>query len=77
MRSKLSFVKEGKYGKGIRDLLFTQRQYKKIAESVLEKLKQKGVEAVIKNVKKVKVEELLEYGAITIGSPIYYGFMTV
>ncbi|MFA5356487.1 MAG: flavodoxin domain-containing protein [Candidatus Omnitrophota bacterium] len=48
---------------------------KKMAESVAEGIKSEGMEAVIKEVKDVKAAELLEYDAIAIGSPTYYGTM--
>jgi NAD(P)H dehydrogenase (quinone) len=48
---------------------------KKMAESVLEGIRKEGIEAVIKNVEDVKVDELLDYAGIVIGSPTYYGTM--
>lgn len=48
---------------------------KKMAESVVEGIKKEGVEAVIKEVKDVDVDELLKYEGIVIGSPTYYGTM--
>jgi NAD(P)H dehydrogenase (quinone) len=48
---------------------------KKMAESVVEGVKKKGIEAVIKAVKDVQANELLKYEAIIIGSPTYYGTM--
>jgi len=49
---------------------------KKMAESVVEGIKEEGIEAVLKNVKDVNVDELLEYDALIIGSPTYYGTMS-
>jgi len=49
---------------------------KKMAESVLEGIKKEGIDAVIKDVKDVDVDELLKYDAIIIGSPTYYGTMS-
>ena len=48
---------------------------KKMAELVLEGLKKEGVEAHIKNVSDVEVDELLKFDALVIGSPTYYGTM--
>jgi NAD(P)H dehydrogenase (quinone) len=48
---------------------------KKMAESVVGGIKKEGVDAVLKDVKEVKVDELLKYEAIIIGSPTYYGSM--
>ena len=49
---------------------------KKMAESILEGINKEGVEAKIKDVKDIKVDELLEYDGIIIGSPTYYGTMS-
>jgi len=49
---------------------------KKMAESVLEGIKKEGLEALLKDVKDVEVDELLKYDAIVIGSPTYYGSMS-
>lgn len=49
---------------------------KKMAESILEGINKEGVEARIKDVKDVKVDELLEYDGIIMGSPTYYGTMS-
>ena len=49
---------------------------KKMAESIFEGIKKEGLEADIKDVKEVKVDELLKYDAIVIGSPTYYGTMS-
>src|SRR3989338_4589356 len=48
---------------------------KKMAESILEAISKEGVEAVLKDVKEVKAEELLKYEAVIVGSPTYYGTM--
>jgi NAD(P)H dehydrogenase (quinone) len=48
---------------------------KKMAELVTEGMKKEDVEAVLKDVKEVGVDELLKYNAIVIGSPTYYGSM--
>ncbi|MFH1269807.1 MAG: flavodoxin domain-containing protein [Candidatus Omnitrophota bacterium] len=48
---------------------------RKMAESVAEGIKSAGMEAVIKDVKDMDAQELLEYDAIAIGSPTYYGTM--
>ncbi len=49
---------------------------KKMAELVIEGLKNEKIEAVLKEVKDVNVDELLQYDAIIIGSPTYYGTMS-
>ena len=48
---------------------------KKMAQYIVEGIKNEGVEAVLKDVKDVNVNELLKYEAIVIGSPTYYGTM--
>jgi NAD(P)H dehydrogenase (quinone) len=48
---------------------------KKMAESVLEGIKKEGIDARIKDVKDVKVDELVNYEGIVVGSPTYYGTM--
>ncbi|MFH1641117.1 MAG: NAD(P)H-dependent oxidoreductase [Candidatus Omnitrophota bacterium] len=48
---------------------------KKMADNITEGLKKEGLEAVIKGVADVNVDELLEYDAIIMGSPTYYGTM--
>jgi NAD(P)H dehydrogenase (quinone) len=48
---------------------------KKMAEMIAESIKKEGIEAALKDVSDVKVDELLEYDAIIIGSPTYYGTM--
>ena len=48
---------------------------KKMAELISEGIKNEGMEAVLKDVKDVEVDELLKYEAIVIGSPTYYGSM--
>jgi len=49
---------------------------KKMAEVVIGGLKNEKIEAVLKEVKDVNVDELLQYDAIIIGSPTYYGTMS-
>jgi NAD(P)H dehydrogenase (quinone) len=46
-----------------------------MAEVVAEGLKKEGIDADVKKVQEVKAEELLNYQAIIIGSPTYYGSM--
>ncbi|MFH1355038.1 MAG: flavodoxin domain-containing protein [Candidatus Omnitrophota bacterium] len=48
---------------------------KKMAEIIGEGVKKEGLEAVIKNIGELKVNELLDYQALIIGSPTYYGSM--
>jgi NAD(P)H dehydrogenase (quinone) len=48
---------------------------KKMAEMIAESIKKEGIGAALKDVSDVKVDELLEYDAIIIGSPTYYGTM--
>ncbi|MFA5090681.1 MAG: NAD(P)H-dependent oxidoreductase [Candidatus Omnitrophota bacterium] len=48
---------------------------RKMADYVSEGIKKGGAEAVVKDIKEVQVEELLEYDGIIIGSPTYYGTM--
>lgn len=47
----------------------------KMAEKIAETLKAEGVEAVLKKVEDVKVNELTSYDGMVIGSPTYYGTM--
>ncbi len=49
---------------------------KKMAESIAEGIKKEGADAVLKDVQDVKVDELLKYEGIVIGSPTYYGTMS-
>lgn len=49
---------------------------KKMAEAVVEGIKKEGVEALLKDVKDTDAEELLNFDAIAIGSPTYYGAMS-
>ena len=46
---------------------------KTLAEMFAEALKEEGLEVTLKEIEKVKIEELLEYDGIAIGSPTYYG----
>lgn len=48
---------------------------KKMAELVAEGLKKEGVEVTLKDVSGVRPKELLEFDALVIGSPTYYGSM--
>lgn len=49
---------------------------KKMAELIVEGIKkEETVDVALKNVEEVKVEELLDYQGIVIGSPVYYGSM--
>jgi NAD(P)H dehydrogenase (quinone) len=48
---------------------------KKMAEMIGEGARKEGVEALVKNVSEVKVDDLLGYQGIIIGSPTYYGTM--
>jgi len=48
---------------------------KRMAESIAEGVNKESMEAIIKAVKDVNVDELLKYEAIIIGSPTYYGTM--
>ncbi len=48
---------------------------KKMAESITEGIKKEGLEVTLKDVKDTQADELLEYDAIVIGSPTYYGTM--
>ena len=48
---------------------------RKMAETVSEGIRKEGVEAQVKDVKELEVDELLKYDAIIIGSPVYYGTM--
>lgn len=49
---------------------------KKMAQAISEAIIKEGLEAVLKDVKDVKVDELLDYQALIIGSPTYYGTMS-
>lgn len=49
---------------------------RKMAESVAEGINKEGAYAILKEIKDVKAEELLEYDGIVIGSPAYYGTMS-
>lgn len=48
---------------------------KKMADLVAEGIKKEGVKVIVKDVEDVKVDELLEYDGVIIGSPTYYGTM--
>ncbi|MDD4900092.1 MAG: flavodoxin family protein [Candidatus Omnitrophica bacterium] len=49
---------------------------RKMGELIFKGLKDEKIAAVLKDVKDVKVDELLQYDAIIIGSPTYYGTMS-
>jgi len=49
---------------------------KKMAQLIASGIEQEKVSVVIKDVKAVAVDELLEYDGIIIGSPTYYGTMS-
>ena len=46
---------------------------KKMAKAVEESIKEEGLEVVNKKIEDIAVDELLDYEAIVIGSPTYYG----
>ncbi|MBU1998629.1 MAG: NAD(P)H-dependent oxidoreductase [Candidatus Omnitrophota bacterium] len=48
---------------------------RKMAEFIAGGVKMEGVEASVKNISDVSVEELLDYQGIIVGSPTYYGSM--
>lgn len=48
---------------------------RRLAEMITTALKEENVEVCMKSVSDVKVEELLQYDGIAIGSPTYYGQM--
>lgn len=48
---------------------------KKMAENVAEGIKKEGLEAILKDANEVCADELLNYEAVIIGSPTYYGTM--
>lgn len=49
---------------------------KKMAELIVEGIKKENtVDAALKNIEEFKVDELLDYQGIIIGSPVYYGSM--
>ncbi|MBP7215963.1 MAG: flavodoxin domain-containing protein [Candidatus Omnitrophica bacterium] len=48
---------------------------KKMAALITEGLSKEGIAAVMKNCSEVTVNELLDYDALIIGSPTYYGSM--
>jgi len=47
----------------------------KMAQLIGEAIDKEGVEAAVKDVKDVSADELLQYEAIVVGSPTYYGSM--
>jgi len=48
---------------------------KKMAETIAKGIEKEGMDADVKDVKDVNVDELLKYEGIIIGSPTYYGTM--
>ena len=48
---------------------------KSMAESVAEGIRKEGLDAVLKDVLDVAVDELLDYDGFAVGSPTYYGSM--
>jgi len=48
---------------------------RKMAELIARGVKKEGVETTVKDVRKIKPSELLQYHGIIIGSPTYYGLM--
>ncbi|MEM2239081.1 MAG: NAD(P)H-dependent oxidoreductase [Candidatus Bathyarchaeia archaeon] len=48
---------------------------RRVAEMLTTTLKEEDLEVCMKNVSDVKVEELIQYDGIAIGSPTYYGQM--
>jgi NAD(P)H dehydrogenase (quinone) len=48
---------------------------KKMAEKIAETIKKEEIEAVLKEIEEVTVNELTGYDGIVIGSPTYYGSM--
>lgn len=46
---------------------------KKMAKAIEESVKEEGLEVVNKEIQNIAVDELLDYDAILIGSPTYYG----
>ena len=48
---------------------------RRMAELVVEGAKQAGGEVTLKEVENAKADQLLEYDAIILGSPVYYGSM--
>lgn len=49
---------------------------KKMAEIIEKTLQEEGLDADNKKVEDIKVDELLNYDAIILSSPTYYGIMT-
>ena len=48
---------------------------KKMAEMITGGIKKEGIETVLKSILDIKAEGLLEFDAVVIGSPTYYGTM--
>ncbi len=49
---------------------------KKMAQVITDAINKEGVEVTLKDVKDIGAQELLEYEAIVVGSPTYYGSMS-
>ncbi len=47
----------------------------KMADAIEEAIKQEGIEVTKKRIEDIKVDELLNFDGIVIGSPTYYGIM--
>lgn len=47
----------------------------KMADAVAASIRESGLDATLKPVEKVTVEELLDYQGYAVGSPVYYGLM--
>ena len=48
---------------------------KKMAQLIADGIKKEKIEVVIKKVEDIKAKELLDFEAIMVGSPVYYGGM--
>jgi NAD(P)H dehydrogenase (quinone) len=48
---------------------------KEMAEIIAKSMNEVGLSTDCKSVEKIKAEDLLEYDAIVVGSPTYYGHM--
>ncbi|MDD5196542.1 MAG: flavodoxin family protein [Candidatus Omnitrophota bacterium] len=49
---------------------------KKMAELIADGIRKEEIEAVVKDIKDVGVDDLLKYDGLVIGSPTYYGSMS-
>jgi len=68
--------KENKMQKAIVIYYSRSGNTQKMGELICKGLQDEKIDAVLKDVKDVKVDELLQYDAIIIGSPTYYGTMS-